>query len=385
MNMLSALLGTMMLTPQTISVSTSAELQLVVRRAKPGTTILIEAGSYAGGVSISNLHGTKENPIIITGAKPLQRPRFTGGNSGIQLSSVSHIELRDLIIEKANHNGLNIDDGGTITIPSHHITLKRIVVSDLPKGNYDGIKLSGLDDFRVEDCTVWRWGGSGIDMVGCHRGAIKGCTFREGGDSGIQAKGGSSDVSVEACRFLDGGQRGVNLGGSTGAAFFRPSLLAMGETKYEARNIVVEGCTFVGGGAPIAFVGVDGATVRFNTFQNPGRWVMRVLQETSEPGFVPARRGVFSDNIVVFTVTNWASGGVNIGSGTEPQSFKFARNFWFCSDQPARSKPALPTVETNGIYGVDPLLTISTDGIGKVARHSPAGEVGAHAWVPSSK
>ena len=112
-----------------------------------------------------------------------------------------------------------------------------MVVRDIgPTGNRDGIKLSGVDDFRVEGCTVERWGsgGSGIDMVGCHRGEIVGCTFRHGdttGDSGVQAKGGSRDVVIRRCRFEHAGQRAVNLGGSTGLAFFRPK-----PEGYEARD-----------------------------------------------------------------------------------------------------------------------------------------------------
>ena len=58
----------------------------------------------------------------------------------------------------------------------------------------------------------------------------------------------------------------------------------------EARNLVVEHNTFVGSDAPIAFVGVDGATVRFNTIHLPHRYAIRILQKTTAPGFVPCRK-----------------------------------------------------------------------------------------------
>jgi hypothetical protein len=101
----------------------------------------------------------------------------------------------------------------------------------------------------------------------------------------------------------------------------------------------------------VGFVGVDGAVVRFNTFERPGRWVLRILQETREPGFVPCRNGEFTDNTIAFESSSWGTGGVNIGGGTAPDTFKFARNWWYCIDNPARSRPTLPTPETGGVYG----------------------------------
>ena len=100
--------------------------------------------------------------------------------------------------------------------------------------------------------------------------------------------------------------------------------------------------------------------MRFNTIYDPGRWALRILQETKEPGFVPSRRGVFTDNIIVFRSDAWASGGVNIGPGTAPETFEFARNVWFCRDAPQRSKPTLPTPERDGTYGSDPQLATTS-------------------------
>jgi hypothetical protein len=126
--------------------------------------------------------------------------------------------------------------------------------------------------------------------------------------------------------------------------------------RFEAREIRVEASTFSGGGAPVAFVGVDGAKVRFNTIYHPGRWAIRILQETATADFIRCRNGVFQGNLIVFQSTNWSSGGVNIGPSTSPESFEFRGNFWFCEDVPSRSKPTLPTAEEGGVYGKDPLL-----------------------------
>ncbi len=358
-------------------VSTTSELALALSRAKPGSTIKLAQGVYSGG-HFSNIHGSVRSPIQIMAEYPKNPPMFTGG---LQFSKVSHLDISGIIVSGATNNGLNIDDGGTIGTPSHHIRLYNVTVRKLPSGNHDGIKLSGIDDFEVGGCRVEEWGGSGVDMVGCHRGKIVNCNFQKGGDSGVQAKGGSSDVIIEKCRFEDFGQRGINIGGSTGLQFFRPPVDSMpANAKYEAKDITVQGCTFVRGGAPVAFVGVDGAVVRFNTIYRPGRWAFRILQETIAPGFVPSRRGVFSDNLVAFRLDEWSAGGVNIGGGTAPETFGFARNFWFCLDSPTASRPKIPLSESGGTYGVDPQFTDVDRGDFRVTSGSPAAKVGAHAF-----
>lgn len=365
-----------------IRVGTPAELLQAARSAKPGTTILVAPGSYKGGILIENLHGNADKPITIRGSDLKNPPLFSGGGSALQFSQVSYLVIENLRIEKPNNSGLNIDDGGQYTKPSHHLTIRNITVSNLPPGNNDAIKLSGIDDFVVEDCHLSGWGGSGIDMVGCHNGTIRNSSFSKGGSSGIQCKGGTSDIAIEECVFKDFGQRGVNIGGSTGLEFFRPPVSSMSPgQRYEAKNISVEGCQFLEGGAPAAFVGVDTAVFRFNTIINPGRFAFRILQETSTPDFIQCRKGLISDNLIVFQSNNWSSGGVNIGPNTQPKTFSFSRNFWFCQDDPSRSKPTLPTEELSGVYGINPRLNSDYS----LHSSSPAAPFGAHAYRRSVK
>lgn len=365
-----------------VRVNDSAGLIQAARTAKPGSTILLEPGSYRGGVHIENLHGKLKLPITIKGSDPKNPPLFTGGGSGLQFSKVSHLVIEDLRIERAQNNGLNIDDGGQYTKPSHNLTIRNISISDLPSGNNDAIKLSGIDNFVVENCHLSTWGGSGIDMVGCHKGIIRHSSFLNGGSSGIQCKGGTSEITIQACRFTEFGQRGVNIGGSTGLEFFRPPVSSIpAGSRYEAKDITVEGCTFLKGGSPAAFVGVDSAIFRFNTIINAGRFAFRILQETSTPDFIQSRNGMITDTLIVFNSANWSSGGINIGPNTQPKTFRFARNFWFGQDSPGMSRPSLPTEEQDGNYGVDPALLPDCS----VLPTSPAKHVGAHAWKPKEK
>jgi len=337
-----------------VSVSSVEELRRAVAEAKPGTTILIAPGEYEGGHHFRGLKGEPDAPIVIRGADAGNPPVFKGRNNAFQFSEIAHVEIRDLVLTGATENGLNIDDGGDLANPSHHLALRNLVVRDVgPGGNHDGIKLSGIVDFVVEDCLLERWGagGSGIDMVGCHRGVIQNSTFRhnEGeGSNGVQAKGGTSEVAIRHCRFENAGERAINLGGSTGLQFFRPK-----PQGYEGKDLLVEDCVFLGSSSPMAFVGVDGAIVRHNTIYAPKRWAFRILQETKAPGFVPSRNGRFTDNLIAYRSDEMTI-PINIGPDTAPETFTVARNAWYCIDDPQRPIPRLSIPQTDAVHLVDP-------------------------------
>lgn len=362
-----------------VVVRDSKQLNHELSQAQAGTKIRIEPGVYNGGLYFKNLNGEPDKPIIISAADPKQPPIIDGGNESLHLSDVSYLEIHNIIISNNKYNGINIDDGGTYDTPSHHIILREIIVRDIgPNGNRDGIKLSGVDDFIIENFFIERWGngGSAIDMVGCHRGVIKNCKFKYKNEvqaNGVQAKGGSSNISILECYFENVGSRSVNIGGHTGLDFFRPS-----SQGFEAKDIKVERCVFIGSQAPIAFVGVNGASVRFNTIYRPKRWVIRILQESNSEGFVPCSNGAFTDNIITFR-SDEINTIVNIGPNTEPKTFSFLRNFWYCIDNPTKSKPILPASEIDGIYGIDPLFRDAETGDLRLLPDSPAKMMGAFA------
>jgi len=350
-------------------VSNAAGLRLALQSVQPGDTILIEPGEYRGYFSLTNHRATAEQPTVIAAADPDRPPVLRGAAECLHLSNVSHVVLRNLVLTGARVNGLNIDDGGDYATPSDHVTLEGLTVRDVGAGgNQDGIKLSGVDDVLVLGCTVERWGGGGsaIDMVGCHRVLIADSTFRHHrgrGGSGIQAKGGSASVVVYRNRFEHAGQRAVNMGGSTGRAYLRPK-----DAHCEARRIAVLGNVFVGSMAPVAYVGCDQGLVSHNTIYRPTRWALRILQETTAEGFVPCRKGVFRHNLIVWRQGDLAE-TVNIGPNTEPETFRFESNWWYCEDAPARSKPSLPVAEKDGVVGRDPKLTL--DGLRATAPGAP--------------
>jgi len=327
-----------------IRVGASAQLRAAVTHLAPGTTLLLEPGVYEGSLYLRNVAGKEGAPVVIQGADPNRPPVFRGGGTALHLSGCRHVMLKYLEVRGFPGNGINIDDGGSFETPAHGIVLENVAILETgPQGNHDALKMSGVDHFTVRECHFEAWGGSGIDMVGCHRGVVEDCSFigRAGfsQDNGVQLKGGTEDVLVQCCSFKDAGQRAINLGGSTGLQFFRPRV-----QDYEAKNITVAGNRFEGSMAAVAWVTADGGHVHHNTIVRPDKWVLRILQETSDPQFKPCHDGVFENNLVFYD--SRVQVFLNVGARTAPETFKFRHNVWCDAD--GNRRPSLPVAEEEG-------------------------------------
>jgi hypothetical protein len=366
-----------------ISVGYREELVAALRGAQPGQTILLAPGAYAGSIYVERLQGTKEKPIVVAARDPENPPVIEGGRNGLHLVDPAHVELRGLVFSGALSNGLSIDDGGSFDTPASNIVLASLTIREIgPRGNCDGLKLSGVADFTIENCRISQWGdgGSAIDMVGCRDGRIVRCSFsdaRGDGANGVQTKGGSAKIVVQGCRFENAGGRAVNIGGSTGKAYFRPKMQG-----YEAKEIVVEDCLFIGSAAPAAFVGVDGADFRHNTIYMPTRWIARILQENQDPSLAPSRNGRFENNLVVFESRQLRE-AINIGPNTAPETFVFRNNAWRCLDRPDDTARLvrLPVAEEGGIYDKPPRFRDASSGDFRLADDSPVKDAGIRSDV----
>lgn len=310
--------------PGPVMVSNSAQLARALKEAQPGTRLAIAPGVYRRSVGASDLRGTAEAPIVIAPADPNSPPVFEGMKEAIKLSRCEWITIRGLVFLGCRDNGVNIDDGGDESTPSMNIVLEDLSFRDIgPQGNHDAIKLSGVQGFIVRRCRFRGWGGSAIDMVGCHNGLVDRCRFEgvagQRQKNAVQIKGGSSHILVQRGLFLRAGERAVSIGGSTGEAYFRPS-----SASTEARHVTVAGCRFVGGEAHVAWVTSRQTQVHHNLFYRPGKWVARVLQESTDKRFRRCGQASFTDNVLVTDPR--VSVLVNVGKGTDPDSFRFARN-----------------------------------------------------------
>ncbi len=345
---------------------------------QPGDAIRMLPGTYGGGTSIGNLTGTSNAPIWIGGVPGQARPVINGGSTAIQLSRVRYVVLENIEVNGATANGINCDDGGEYanTNSTRHVLFRNLHIHDIGTGgNNDGLKLSGVYDYFVLDCEFTRMsaGGSGIDHVGCHRGLIARCRFTDAGSNAIQCKGGSEDIEIRWNTFTNGGARAINIGGSTGFEFFRPPLSTT-TPNFESKNIRVIANLFRGSDTPVAYVGTVNSLVANNTFIQPTRWLMRILQETVSSGgytFLPCGNNQFINNLVYFDRSQ-ISTYVNIGANTDAASFSFANNLWYAFNQPNQSQPSLPSPETNGVYALNPLFVNAPAGDFAVVSNSPA-------------
>ena len=344
--LMASLLSSVRIEAQEILVKNSSELRQASRTLRPGTSLLLAPGTYEGNIYLNNISGTRKAPIIIRGANPNDPPLFSGGSQAFHLSDCSYLVLSNLKAKGFPSNGINIDDGGSYETSAHHITLENLTILETgPKGNHDALKMSGIEHFLVRQCRFEGWGGSGIDMVGCHHGIVEDCTFigrrNFSQSNAIQLKGGTMHVLVQTSLFRDAGQRSINLGGSTGLQFFRPKV-----GDYEAKDITIAGNRFIGSTAPVAWVTTDGGYVHHNTFVLPEKWILRILQETKNPSFKPCHDGIFENNLVIYD--SRVQIFVNIGPGTAPETFVFRHNAWH--DTNSNRKPSLPTHEKDGLY-----------------------------------
>ncbi|MBK9271439.1 MAG: T9SS type A sorting domain-containing protein [Saprospiraceae bacterium] len=337
------------------------------RNALPGDTILIYPGNYRGSFFIENLKGTPNAWITLKGIDR-NTVVFSGGSQSMHFTDAQYVSIQDMTITGQTGNGMNIDDGGSYQTPTKKLILQNIVFRDMAAtGNNDMLKLSGLDSFQIINCsfTNGATGGSGIDMVGCHAGEIRECQFTNQGSNSIQAKGATSEIHISRNYFRNGGQRSINLGGSTGAAFFRPL-----NANYEARNLLVSANIFEGSVTPIAYVGCRNVTVINNTIIRPERWIMRILQESPDTSFYQScAYNFFINNLVV--VNSSLSTDVNIGPNTLPGSFVYANNLWY-HETNANYRPTLPVTETNGITRMNPAF-VPFNGVNYgIQQNSPA-------------
>ncbi|MGB5294918.1 MAG: hypothetical protein WBP34_08210, partial [Thermoanaerobaculia bacterium] len=60
-----------------------ATIERAVQDAIPGSAVRVHAGTYGGGVYLSDVAGTAESPIWIGGAPGEARPKLVGGTEGM--------------------------------------------------------------------------------------------------------------------------------------------------------------------------------------------------------------------------------------------------------------------------------------------------------------
>jgi hypothetical protein len=361
-----------------VRVGKVAALRKAIDQARPGDTILLAGGRYKGPIYLRNVQGTSRAPVVLSGADPDNPPIIVGGNEAIHLVACNYVTLAFLTVQNCRDNGINIDDGGDLDTPSRGILVANCTIRNVgPRGNHDALKLSGLADFHVSRCRIEGWGGSAIDMVGCGNGRISRCDVRGAKGhtqhTGVQMKGGTEKILVERCSFRDAGGRAINLGGSTDTRVYRPHV-----RRWEARNIVVAGNTFIGSEAPIAYVTARGGLVKYNTILRPGKWVARILQEKPTPQWESVAHGRFTRNLVLFD--HQVRRFINIGPNTRPETFRFSENAWI--DLSGNRRPDLPVPQAGSVVDIPrPKIELTDRGLEISSDDARLGKHGAEAYT----
>jgi hypothetical protein len=332
----------------------------------PGTAVAVHPGDYLQRAYVEGVAGTEANPIWIGGVPGQAKPRFMGSSEGLHFSRVRYLVVHDLEVTQQSDNGINADDGGDYAneAATAHVVFRNLHIHHIGSGgNQDCLKLSGVRDYHVHS-SVFEYGsagGSGIDHVGCHRGIIEENVFLQMGSNAVQSKGGSSDIEIRRNRVVNhsGGERAFNIGGSTGFEYFRPPLSTT-VANYEARDIRLIANWIEGYETPFAFVGSRDCVASNNTVILPGRWLMRILQETLTSGsyvFGACASNRVLNNLFYYARDTMASTLINVGSNTQAGSFEYSHNLWFNRSDPGHSTPSgMPVAETQGLFGQDPMF-----------------------------
>lgn len=347
-------------------------LQRAAEEAIPGSRILLAAGLHSPFGTVAGLSGEPGLPVAITGEAGacIDGSGSEGIVSGIHLSAPRHVVIENIRIQNTFPHGLSIDDGGTNTSPAGPILLRGLVFSCIGRGlNNDCLKLSGVARFQVLGCEFSGCDrGEAIDMVGCHHGLIAGNTFRDMPGTGVQTKGGSSDITIHGNRFMNIASRSLNLGGHTGAPYFRPL-----DADHEAARIkVLSNIIHSSGDAAIAFVGCFDCLAAHNTIISPQGPVLRMLEENLK--LAPGGKNRFLNNLISFHPKQ-IKGYVTAGPQVRTKSFTLGWNLWHIQGEGLfhgpRHGPGIPP-ERSSLFGVDPKFFDPGSGDYRIRADSPA-------------
>jgi len=346
-------------------------------RAQPGDELILMPGNHRP-VTLSNLTGEPGKPIIIRGLDPNHPPTIVAKRRGIVLHKPKHVVIKDIIITGATLTGILVDNkipditdvfnSQTITQQqpwSADLLIRNVTVLETgPKGKRHAIELRGLRDVRIIDSKFEGWGGSALEIVGCHNILVEKCTFNELENfsqyHAIQVRAGSTRVNITNCQFDVDCEGVVSLGAISKLNDFCPSIPANAKafSQYEARYVQLQHCVFKNGKFTIALLHVDDCLIRNNTFIRPRSAVLGVTHITDLRVVAVAKRGIFGGNLII-----WEPGDMSryiyFSPKIDQTSFSIEQNLWWSSEL-AKDSNRLGKIAQQGkwpqITDVDPKL-----------------------------
>jgi hypothetical protein len=349
-------------------VSPGQNWQALAPKVKPGDEIILMPGAHRPAV-FTSLRGTINKPITIRGLDREHPAEIAAEHEGLAFHRAQHVILQDLTITGAKISGLVFDDlgedGASPSGFNDQIVLRRVsVIRTGPRGERHAITLAGVRGAFLDGCRAEGWGGSAVEIVGCRGVEIENCLFKglddHTQDCGIRARAGSVEIRIDRCRFEQGGVTAVSLGAISRIEDFRPPIPvdATSASIPEVARSQVTRCLIVDSQCAVAFVSSDDSLVRANTIIRPRQYVLWLTGSSADPRIARARRGVFGDNLVVWTAEDLEQ-LARVDDAANPESFVMEQNLWWSPDLASRREKlgTLPgEMAFQQIMDVDPRL-----------------------------
>lgn len=103
----------------------------VLDELEPGDCLRLEAGTYAHGLTLRDLHGESGAPIVIEGPTDGEAVfEATSGSNTVSLRRVSHLVLRNFELDGMSTYaaGVVLERNPDQSEPSHHVTLEGLII-----------------------------------------------------------------------------------------------------------------------------------------------------------------------------------------------------------------------------------------------------------------
>ena len=216
-------------------------IQEAVNRATPGTTIMVEAGTYVETVKF-NVSGLPDAPISLIstdgpGAAKIVPDATTTRSATISAFGEENIVISGFDVSGAGRleNGIQFGMNGTdFTDMTANIVIKDNIVHDTVK---DGIKVSHGDFVYVVDNTVSHAGDQGVDFVAVNNSIIarNDVSYVTGTAPALFVKAGSTNILIAQNHVSHAANDGIAVGGWTGGS----TRMRPGFTEWQAKNVLV--------------------------------------------------------------------------------------------------------------------------------------------------
>ncbi len=372
-------------------------VQRAISDTSPGDAIYVHEGEYLNEPSPGGypMYGAPGQYVYLMGAPGESKPVFSGSATASFVSMTGgenpphHFVLKDLIYRKAEptvgSHCINIYGANQYSPNVHNVIVDGCEFYQQARYS-EMIKMAGVDSFVIKNCIMNASNASVIGMagVGCHDGEVYNCRVDSCLQSGIQFKGGSSEIVIRNNVVNMAYFTGINCGGDSDTEVFRPPLNEMEEPAYEARGIHVYSNLIIDVAAPIAF---DTAR-NCKAYNN----LIVVTDKTRSPSGLestygllwvrhsghydcpsPSRDNLLANNIFYFREKEpyypnvfWQ---LSVGDeGDYSDTHEFYNNLWYCFEDSTKSWASwnmdgqvdYPIVRNN-VFSRDPMIQTDPD------------------------